>query len=482
MNPFLEKNDNYINLMSLLLDSIPNIDSPSHSAILGGGGVGGGGGSSSSGSSGGMMVGLNKNKYDGCSPVRRYSKLMEQSDEKIDSNNNSNYTSINHQQQQHHHHDNDYNNNHHNNHSHLSHGVLFETPGVIYQYPTQDSVIQDTNPISRNKVSHLDHQEHVPVTELFPTPVHETEADRNPLRINRQQQQQQSGQQQQQQQQSGQQQQLQQQQIHSHRNKTATTSATTINTNIKYNSTHVITSTSSVTPSIDSKYDGSTISSSMQELDSDQNRAGRCSRKLQSSLSMVVDDDDHDDDDDNNNNHDDDGDYVNYDDAYVNDDEDNENNHGNTKDHHSMTPQVNHINHHHTYHHHTHTSKHHRNRRYNDEVIDRPSKWTRIEFNYYYLTPIISTFITSYFINNNNNNIESAVDLSIDKRESISKYNNKDELNNCDEVHDEDIDEDHIKSKLMHEDAVTVSLNGVVMLGLVGVCFLSYFHKSYIRG
>ena len=370
--------------MSLLLDSIPSPESPS-------------------------TINMNKNKGLLFSPIRRYSQLME-SDEKIEYHDHDHDTSSS--NHHHHHHDN-------NNDYNQSHGP-FETPSVTYQYPALDSVIQDTNPISKNKLSsYVEHHDTVPVTELFPASIDDDylEAECNKDDVN----------------------------------------------NCNVGSSSIASSSS-----IDSKYDGSTITS-IQE-DNDQNR-GRSSRKLQSSLSIVLDDDDDD--------GDGDGDI---DDVYDNIIGDNDSNNRKADDHQSMTPQAHHMNHNH---HHNHTSKHHNRRLTMDEVmIDQPSKWTKIELNYHPIT-IMKTFITSYFIKKRNESmiISPPIDDHDDDNDNDTSMINDSDKKQQVMIND---DEDSINSTsrllLLHEDTVSVSLGGVAMLSLVGVCFLSYFHTAYSRG
>jgi len=391
--------------MSLLLDSIPSPESPS-------------------------TINMNKNKGLLFSPIRRYSQLME-SDEKIEYHDHD-HDASNH----HHHHDNN------NNDYNQSHGP-FETPSVTYQYPALDSVIQDTNPISKNKLFYVEHHDPVPVTELFPASIDDLEADCNPPGINCQQQL------------SGQQ----QEQIHSQRKD-------------NINNCNVGSSSIASSSSIDSKYDGSTITS-MQD-DNDQNR-GRSSRKLHSSLSIVVDHDDDDDDDDDDDANDDDARDI--DNVYDNIKGDIDSNNRKADEHQSMTPQVHHINHNHHY---NHSSKHqnHSKRSTIDEVmINQPSKWTKIE-----ITITSSTFLSSYFIQKNNESIIISPPIDDDNNDNDDKSMIHD-LDKKQQVMMND-EEDIINSTsrlLLHENKVTVSLSGVAMLSLVGVCFLSYFHTAYLQ-
>jgi len=383
--------------MSLLLDSIPSPESPS-------------------------TINMNKNKGLLFSPIRRYSQLME-SDEKIEYHD--------------HDHDTSSNNNHDTIDYNQSHGP-FETPSVTYQYPALDSVIQDTNPISKNKLFYVEHHDPVPVTELFPASIDDLEADCNPPGINSQQQL------------SGQQ----QEQIHSQRKD-------------DINNCNVGSSSIASSSSIDSKYDGSTITS--MQYDNDQNR-GRSSRNLHSSLSIVVD---HDDDDDAAND-DDDDDARDIDNVYDNIKGDIDSNNRKADEHQSMTPQVHHINHNHHY---NHSSKHqnHSKRSTIDEVMmNQPSQWTKIEFTI--------TSLSSYFIqknnesiiisppidDDNNDNDDKSIIHDLDKKQQVMMNNDEDSINSTSRL-------------LLHENTVTVSLSGVAMLSLVGVCFLSYFHTAYLQ-
>ena len=139
-----------------------------------------------------------------------------------------------------------------------------------------------------------------------------------------------------------------------------------------------------------------------------------------------------------------------------------------------MTPQVHHINHNHHY---NHSSKHqnHSKRSTIDEVMmNQPSKWTKIEFTI--------TSLSSYFIqknnesiiisppidDDNNDNDDKSIIHDLDKKQQVMMNNDEDSINSTSRL-------------LLHENTVNVSLSGVAMLSLVGVCFLSYFHAAYLQ-